>query len=367
MQALSQLSYTPIAGVGTVISRDLVTPASTYVLLSGVTASGITCALSGFRLYFCFFKADTTNPSNPVGASAARVWDGTLTGGLPNVESIFQATLTSSQVTLSRTEPTSGSITAGTHYYGLIVTTWNGAELYPAPTNGGTFSPFLATSAGSKNVVITATPATTWPSWVNQLQLIMTTVDNPNRWYLVPQAEGGVQSVSRNGAIAATFTLDFDDNTLQTFTEIIPGSQNDYFSLQQTSLQPHHILEYGPRLVYIHQQLGPDSLSTVSAISISNPGKPQWVTLSSNILNLPGFRQANTGFVIGGVLYICGPDWTYAYSDNTLLPVQWSAPRLVSGSIGSPYVHGVTVNTVHGYAWIAHRSGLYWFAGAAIS
>lgn len=357
-----------LTSAGAVVARDLVTPANTYNLVTGLTAAlGLSCVPAGFRIYMAFFKERSSNPGNPQTAYPVRIWDGTLNTGVPNVEIAFSPPMATTAVAINYTEPGAGVVTAGDHNFGFLILTWNGGTPPPSPWSAGSFVPTTVTAAGSTYLNVVVDPTANWPSYVQSVQLIMTTADNPDRYYIVP----GSVAVIRDSSTPASFDVNVDDVTLQLYEEIIPGSGNDYFSVFQydgTLSGPFgamKLIGYGSRMTYIYEGLGPDLITSASYIAFSNPGMPQFATLAQNVLSLPEFRQCITGFVLGDVIYLLGPGWTYAFSDNGLTPVQWSQPRLVSGAIGSPFVNGVLSNPTRGYAWVADRSGLYFFTGSS--
>lgn len=339
-----------------VISRDLATAVET-TLLSSITAAGMTFVQAGFRIYMGFFDSDGGS------STVVKVWDGSSVTGSPQVESAFQPPFTTANLTGGTswgtfTEPGAGTVTVGEHQFLLVVTTFNGFQTSPGPTASGVPSPRAFTAAGSKSIEIHVSPATTWPLWVNEIQLAMTTVDNPNRWYLVP---GAIWFVTRGSATAALFEVDIDDVTLAggDATEIT----DTLFNIYTTPTACQCILSYSGRNVYLTRLLGPDLLSLVGTILISDPSAPQSVNLATNLLNLPEFRDCLTGFSLGSTLYVCGPSWTYAYVDNLRSPIYWAPPRTVSLSVGSPFIRGVSANESRGYAWVADHTGLFYFDG----
>lgn len=346
---------------GHVISRDLSNNVEVDLLASAAVA--MVFSQAAYRLYMAFFDA------NGLGIAQTKVWDGTFTSALPNLDAVFQRPLNTSDLSggaawATITEPASGSVTAGEHNFALLVTTWNGYQTAPGPLDSGStlLVPMTFTSSGGKNLVVSISPASTWPNWVNRIQLAMAPVANPDRWFLVP----GLNLIARNTNFATSFTLDFDDATLVgEDTEIT----NTLFNLYHQSTSgggptlPHCIFAYGDRTVYLTRIPGPDGLSLAGTILISEPSLPQYVTLRDHSMNLPEFRDCLTGFQLGGTMYICGPSWTYAKSDNKQIPVKWAPWRLVDGSIGSPFIKGVQANPTAGYAWVADHNGLFYFAG----
>lgn len=339
-----------------VVSRDLSNGNET-TLLGSIAAAGMTCVQAGSRLYMSFFD------STGLGSSNTRVWDGTEFMGIPNVEDAFHQTLQLSDLSGGAswgtfTEPGPGTVTAGDHLFMLVPTTWNGFQAPPGPPN----SPRLFSASGGKSIQLEVFPATTWPLWVNTIQVAMTTVENHSRWFLVP---GAIFFPLRGTSTHAVFQIDLDDVTL---TGGGPTEITDtLFNLYTTQTAAHALVAYGNRTVYLTRTLGLDFVSLIGTILISEPYQPQYIIPANNILNLPEFRDVVTGFALGGVLYICGPSWTYAFTDNLRIPVQWAPPRRVSGQIGSPFIRGVSANESKGYAWVCDHTGLYCFDGAVFT
>lgn len=347
-----------------VISRDLSSGAES-VFITAVSAVGMAFAQAGYRLYMSFFDAAG------FGTQSAEVWDGTFTSGTPNVDPVFppppDVTVFSGGDNWGAfSEPGAGSVSPGKHYYALIFNTWNGYQMAPGPLDSLVFTPRSFVSAGAKNLQLTVSPSGNWPAILYSVQLAMTTAQNPNRWFLLPSTNGGGPTVFNPtrgfGSSSFTFTIDIDDVTLTGGgpTEIT----NTLFNLYYGSTQPHCILAYNNRNIYITRMAGFPVGSVVATIMVSNPFAPQYVTANLHFLNLPEFRDAVTGFVLGTVLFILGPSWTYAFTDNGQVPVKWAPPRLVSGAVGSTFIHGVSHNQDLGYAWVADHSGLYFFTGS---
>ena len=347
------------------VARDLAGVIPEQVIIAGVTADTMTFAQAGFRLYMAFSDA------NGNGVSQAQVWDGTFTDALPNVEAVFQSPLQVSQLlpvgptwaAFTEIDLGTGAVTAGPHSFLIVVQTWNGYQVAPGPVTSGTPIPAVFTASGNNDLQITIAPQTTWPLWVNSIQIAMTTADNPDRWFLVPSTNGGgPNAVARGGTIPVTFDISIDDVTLTGGgpTEIT----NTLFNLYNGNTQPQCIGSINNRLFYITRFLGPDGFSLESTILVSEPNAPQYVTLANHILNLPETRDCVTGFALGASLYLLGPSWTFSFSDNLQAPVDWAPPIEVSKQIGSPFIRGVSVNQGKGYAWVADHTGLFWFDGS---
>lgn len=369
-QATNRLVY--LTSAGAVISRDLATGVNTTIttVLSTVVLS---CAQQGYRLFMTFANA------NGYGVQLAKVWDGTLTAGVPNVETVFPRPpyyfeFTGGVNWATFTEPSAGFVTAGAHLYALAFTTWSGGETPPAPHDPAIPEHLASksfTSAGNKIVRLSFSPATTWAPNLYSVQVMMTTVDNHDRWFLVPSFNGGGPAIIPRGT-NTTITLDIniDDvaltgggptevtNTL--FNLLIGQPPNGY------EVDPYHIIGYNNRMVYLWRQFGFDGVSLDATILVSDPYKPQWIILAYNQLTLPELRDATTMFALGATLYVLGQSWIFAFSDNGQIPVQWAPPRQVSGDVGSIFIKGVTTNPSKGRAWICDHAGLFAFIGSVL-
>lgn len=385
------------SGNGNVVSRDLSSGAETTLIANIASAIGMCNFQAAYRVFMAFFKADGT------AASQVRIWDGTLTSGSPNIEAAFMHPLTSSDVgniPAADIRPPvchaiiGGGIMGGLHAFAVVATSWNGYQTGPGPIGNPTnypaqqlnfipifqdfgFSPVQPT--GTCSFTIAIQPHTTWPSWVRSIQLAMTAelpllygitsafyqpyTPGPARWFLVP---GTITNVTRGSSSTVTFAINISDQTLLgTATEITNTLFNLYFQNNDGTgpFSPHFICSYNNRAVYLARTPGPDGTSLVGTIFISDPYNPQYITLAFHSITLPEFRDCITAFYLGLTLYILGPQWMYAYSDNTQQPVSWAPAQLISGSIGSPFIKGVASNPALGYAWVADHIGLFYFNG----
>ena len=355
------------AGNNIVSYTDLNSHANTPLLvMSGMLSLGISCAQAGYRLYWAYF-GNSTN-ALPSGQSEGRVWDGTTISSTPQVEKLFPRPILGSEVNMTMGSIGAGIVPPGTRLAGFLVQSWNGAQGPPSPCNSGNTSIFAGLqfnpSASPSSFVITITPTTTWPNWVNTIQLIMSPSGQYDKLYMVP---GAVATVSRGTSTAVAFTVNLTDVTLAgTGTDVVKAG---YFALLRQDFNGNgpfnvrHVVAYNTRMVYVADDLGPDGTSTVSTLFISNMNQPQWATRIYHQLYLPEFKAISTAQVIGSVLLVFGPQWTFAFSDNTQYPIQWLAPRTVSNTIGTPFVYGACPNPTRGYVWVADSSGLYYLTG----
>lgn len=364
----NRLIYFQTSGAtGNVVSRNL-RDNSEITVLTGITALGFSLVESGYRLILTFFGADT-QPQLPTGSTEARIWDGSWTSGPPltaNVEKMFPRALLKTEVTMAFSEPSAGNVTAGKHYFGVVVTSYSGGKTPLGPTapdlpwTSVTADTF--TASGNKNISVTLHPTTTWPMWVYSVQIAMTDITNRDRPYLIP---GAVAGVPRGGSANVTINFNMADEVLADTGEDIINA--GYFSLfTQNSagngpINPYKVIAYNKRAVFLADIFSPDLFSSYTGIFISEQDNPHWITANNHQLALPEYRKACSGGVISGALYIAGPNWTYGFSDNTRLPSQWAVPRHVSPNIGTSFVNGICQG--NGYLWVAHSSGLYRFDG----
>jgi hypothetical protein len=334
-------------------------------LLTGSAAETADFASLGARLLF----AQITSAG--AGAAQARIWDGVTAPA--SADKAFEPPMVSTAMSFTTAEPAAGTVSKGAHRLAVVFTTRTGYETRPCPVTAGFGSSGSiadlvygsVTASGNKTLRVTITPGTTWPASFVSAALLMTTVQNTARYFFVP---GCTASVTGGGAGAVTFPdVNLNDTILgsSSSVEAVTATKN-YFGLysQDSSaagpFSPFKVLGYSDRAVYLV------TLSDgTSGAFVSNKNAPQWITLANHLIQLEEKRQITTGFVLRGSLYLVGPGWTYACSDNTSLPVSWAPPQQVDGRIGTPSVFGVSANTSLGYAFVAATDGLYLFEGGA--
>lgn len=315
-----------------------------------IVAAGAGFASAGQYLYISWYDA------NGVGIAGGNVfsWNGGV--GDP----LFAAP---TQVLISgAAEPAAGAVTAGLHKFGFLLQTRNGYTTAWSPVNSSNvFTPFTFTASGNKNLRLTLNgAAATWPTYASQVQIIMTTVANPNRYFIVPNTSfpvGGGSTVTYN---APDFSISDSDLTA-TATDAI-SFQNRLTGDQSGNAPffPATIFAYGNRIGYVTRDG-----SGFPVCYFSNPNDYQALYAATSGVYLPGNLQQNCGFALRGVSYLVGPHWTYAVSDNGNVPAQWAAAQLVDGSIGTLAPWGVWVNEAQGYAWVCDEGGLYLFEGGS--
>jgi hypothetical protein len=332
------------------------------------SAVGMTNAALGFREMMTFFN------SSGVGSEQCYVWDGTYYDATSNAEPMFpHAPVLSAQVNAftfansgAPTAPAIG-VTAGLHYFALVVTTYNGLQGPPGPIDSSSnFLPQPFTAAGGQALTITIPPATTWPINYNTIQIAMTPVNNPNNWYIVP---GTITGVPRGGSFSVNIQIEIDDISLADEAQNITSTLFTLYTQNPDGtgpFNPHFVLPYGNRMVYGCRLPTVSNVGTVQgALFASEINNPNYITLQYHLLQLPEFRDVATAGVLNDVLYVFGGDWTYAFSDNTQYPVQWAPCTTVSANIGSPFIKGVTVNIARNIMWVCAKGGLFAFNGNA--
>jgi len=280
-----------------------------------------------------------------IGASQARIVNA-LIGGAPS-DYAFAGPMT---ISPTMTATGAGNCTPGSHLFGYILETRSGFLGKPSPFSGSVFSPVSFTvAAGGKTLNMAVSG--TMPADSAYLHPIMTRIDNPNRWYFVPDASVAIPA----GAWTANMTINISDEDLaDSATQV--DEHFDYIT-QDTSgtgpFNPHLIIEVGQRLAYL----------TPQRMYVSDQQAAQVITEAENALELPGQRQMITAFTLRDNLYVLANAATYGFSDNGDRPVLWGAPELVSGRIGTTGVRCVQNRTGGDYAWVANYSGLYFFDG----
>lgn len=331
-------------------------------ILTGQSAEYADFASLGSRLLFAL------GTSAGIGAGQARVWDAATAP--VSADKAFQPPVTTSFLSTATSEPGAGSVSAGIHKLAVVFTTRSGYETRPSPVTPGFASsgsiadlvPVSFTATGGKTLRVAIQPsAGNWPDPFVSAALLMTTVQNTARYFFVP---GCTVTVAGGAATTATFPdVDISDTILaaKSSTEAVTPAKN-YFGLysQDSSaagpFNPFLVLGYSDRAVYM--TLLADG---TTGIFVSNKQAPQWITLANHLIQLEEKRVMISMFVLQGTLYLLGPGWTYAASDNSALPVTWVPPQQVDGKIGTPSVYGVSANSSLGYAWVGDTSGLYLF------
>lgn len=304
---------------------------------------------------------------NDAGGSPARgkIWNGLFTGGSgtgPIVDDLFLAPPTyTSQFTASYSEPSSGVIDAGVHKIGLLFTTRNGF------TTKAIELPNAFTATGGANLQIQLSPVGTWSASWFKVEALISTVQNPERFWIVP----GVQASGFGGSGSAVLlTVDIDDTTLAALNSEISEATRFFdtyvYGDNAFNLDPKNLVIYSKRVAYVVDEYDAPALSDTSRLLITDKNDPQRLNLVDSEVRLPGNLTITGGFVQQNVLYILGPSWIYAVVDNDDAPSTWSQPHQIDGRVGTPCPFGFSNDPSRNLTWIAHPDGLYCFDGASI-
>lgn len=304
-------------------------------------AAGAVIVPTGQRAYATFYDS-----TGRLGTSAGYVYGWNL-----GADHLFAAPLTN---TPGATEPGAGVCTIGTHRIGYLTTTRNGASLKLSPVDTSvTFRPISFTSSGGKNIQVQI--AGPWPSYMvgGTVQIVMTTVANPNRYYLVP----GATSLAA-GTVTITFSIS-DDDLAATGTDV---TANVNYITEDLSANPPFkpvaCFPYSSRMGYVMIDAAGNP-----GIAFSNPNAYQEITADQHIIQLENLQQPVQGFSLRGVCYIGATSGFFACEDNGGLPVSWTPPQRIDGSTGILSATCVAENPALGYALIAAEKGFYLFQG----
>lgn len=303
-------------------------------------------AFAGTRQFIAPLKADGTS------AGQCRIVQ--AYGSAIQTDKAFQGPISA---TLTAVENSNVSVNdAGVHRFAYRIQSRTGFTGPLCPVVSGTFAPVEVTLVGGKQVVLTVN--TTWPAEASLVFFCVATPANLNDWYQLSSA--GV-AVPGGSAYSASFIVDINDDDIRG-TAINVTDEASLFTQDASGngpFNPYNVVEVGERMGYIATVTGIDTMF------VSEPSKHQVFTADQHGLVLPGFRKMTTGAMLLSSLFIIGPKWTYATSDNGDKPVNWPAMRLVDGAIGTPAPRGVSANPSTGYMWVASTGGLYLFEGGA--
>lgn len=346
-----------LAGIATgSIKARILNTSTTYTLKTGIpqSATHASFASNGKRLY------SSTTASGLVPSGGGSVWDGDITH---TMDDCFQRPMLTSEVTMALTQPSAGVCTAGVHYVGVLFQTRSGYWTRPGPVDSAlVLQPQNITSTGTNNVLVTLTPASTWPTWIAAVQVIYTTALNNFQYYVIP---GTITSITAGSATVYTISVSVADIQIRA-----DGSQgagtlaDDYFdllSMDSTNVAPFKVkfqIAWGDRLVWFGNYGGFDVFFP------SDPQNPEWITAADHLKQLPNGLPIGAAFVLNGVLYvISSAGGVFGYSDNGGRPVNFQPPRTVDSRISCSTHSAVTVAASGGRAFVMADQGLFPFSG----
>jgi hypothetical protein len=318
----------------------------TFTLMASIGSAGAVMVPDGNRVYSAFY--DSTGRK---GFSYGQVF-GKGVGSDP----LFASPMSNVPVI---TEPAAGLVTAGTHRIGYLPTTRNGSDRNLSPFAAGAFAPVEFTASGSKNIQV-AIPGPV-PSYMvgnNNVQVVMSTAANLNRYFLVP---GAIASL--DGITGATITLSIsDDDLTATGTDVTNQRTLMSNGLEvapfNPPIKPWALFTFSSRMIYCAADAAGNP-----GLFISEPDDYQHITLDQHFRALEGLAQPIQGFSMRGVAYVGTQFSFFSVEDNGDVPVSWSPPQKVDGSVGILSPTCIAVNQAAGYAAIAAEKGLYWFQG----
>lgn len=280
---------------------------------------------------------------------------GKIYGFAVGSDDLFARPVLESEVTIGSTPSAGGTMTPGSRNLAFIVTTRNGFRGRPSPGAAAdlTLVPTtVTTTTVNAKTQITLTPTGTWPSFTGDAQLIMTTTGNLSRYYFVPAA---VASIPGGSALPVSISLDVSDERL-----VLGDDATPYLSLltQDSAgvapFRPCGLIEAGSRIGYVFK-----NSEYGQGVFFSDPNNYQAIAALRNEYYLSGQKEVVTGCYLQGTIYLIGPNWTYAVSDNGDYPATWASPQLVDGNIGTVCPQGVNVSARRSMAWVVAKEGLF--------
>lgn len=355
---------------GTTLRAVYMDNSSVYDVVTGLSSiAGFVAAPFGSRIYVVFLT------SAGIGAIDPRVHKAPNVATSIAFDKAFRVAFGTFQISYPYTEPGAGVVTAGVHTYALLFYNEFG---HPMPVNldaifdnyansafGAWQQGFFATAAGAMSGRVTITPtAGTWPTYLKTVQLVFSTVNNPRDMRLVP----GVVTIPTGTATAVVLDINYSDQQLlanaesalkyQGMVQYLFGGSYGISPFGTTSY-PHFVGTWNQRAFWIFNR------DNLDGLLVSEVNDPEFGTFDQHLLHLPDGRRMVMGFVLRGVLYILGPGWTYAFSDNGGLPVGFPPSQFIDGRVGTLSPYGVAVNPSTGHAAVASQLGLYDFDGAS--
>lgn len=334
---------------GTMLNSPVHTP-------PGAVPSGVMFARDDDQVFFCYNNEDVYGNSEGH-SSGAWVWDGTyLDQCFPRP--INKTELPSGGWAFVPGLDGSGVVDTGTKYFGIVLQTRSGGETPPGPTdNPGVFGRIEAKSynVANPNRTLTVNVTAAWPADAAFAYLIATTSTNSDRFYVVP-----IDKVAVPGGATTTvsFVLNISDAELSRQGRDIIAEGLTRIKSSTTgapAIRPHLIMPYQDRMVY----------AVGNILYISNPFKPQWITEDQHTRQMLKKELITSMFTLNNSLFPCSRQSVNEANASGDLPVEWPSFREVSNKVGTRWLRGAAPNPSHGYALIAHQSGIFRFDGQA--
>lgn len=348
------ISFQPIFSGGVVINGIILVAVTTAVGTTLVTVptngtEGASLVAGGSFLFTCGFNSNGSAAADGnFGVNVIQV-----VGSSVVADHAFMAVVTPSASTTTTPGDALSQVTPGSHSIGYTMTSRSG---FTTPYTG-----YISTTVTAGENITTSFTFSA-PADCAFINWIMSPATNAFQYFQLP-----IPAVAVTPGVPNTLSLVIrisDAQLIANGTDVtnnanfLTWSPPPYANPNQIPPRPFKLLQYGPRIVY----LAIDAAGTPS-VYISDPDAFQQLTNDQNKLTLPGFRTIATGFVLRGVLYILGTNWTYAFQDTGDVPVTWPSVQLIDERYGSPCVEGCTVNSSSGWAAVVHHTGLYIFNG----
>lgn len=349
------VSFLPSTGVRAFKVSDA---SPTRATLASMT-TGVACSFapSGPRMYVAGFDAN----GDAVGAAKVITYKSSTF----SADSCFEPPMTYTPAAIS--EPGTGLITVGAHRVGYVVQTRSGYSCRPSPDSGvgtpgpSTFVPITFTAAGSKNARIVLNP-TTWPTAAASVSIVMSPVFNPGLYVYVPGATATVVG-GTNDPQTITWSISDEDlvNTGVEATDLL--MQMSQTTAGVAPFNPSVVEPYGDRLCYVTTTTDPNG-NAIGVVYASERNAYQSLSADQHLVMLPGQLNVTTVKAMRGILYLFGPNYTYAVHDTTTKPIEWPLASLIDGRRGAGSVRSVAVSPTGTYMWVASEAGLYLFDGS---
>jgi len=369
----NRLIYLHDAGAtDTLIAYNIINQTELYTLLSGISgADSCIFADGGTKLYFAF------HTTSGIGATQGYVWDGSDTNAIANMEKLFQRPLLTTEATITSAAvallPGEVALTAGVHNIAVIISTKNGYETGLTPVDTGmALVPYSLTASGTQAYTITCTPTGNWPNWCYQARVVMTTVKNTERYYIVP--DGAPYSTAPSTIPPPNASTPTVTRIAISDTELASGansrSVDDLRNLYQQDatgsgpFNPVWVAAGTNRMAY-GADIADLSLNYESKIYISEPNNYQHISADQHGFSLPGGKRCTAGVWMGKTIYMFGPSWTYSRTDNGRVPVEWAPVETIDERIGTKFPRGISANSSRGWIWVGDETGLYIFRGGS--
>ncbi len=340
--AIVALFYTATTGIK---GWQLTVGGFTGNLIPITGAAGASMVPTGMRLYAAFYDS-TGRYAGGNGVASIYGWN-------IGYDPLFAAPMASTMIVA---ETGAGVVTAGVHKIAYLPTTRNGFTTKTSPVIAGVFTPTSFTSTGSKNLAVQVNGVPPTYMTGGSLQIVMTPVTNPNKFFTVPGATG----LSSNGVI---ITFDIDDDDLQALGTDVTDQVNILTNTSTTApynppFLPSAIFPYSNRMGYCTIDA-----ASVPVVYMSDKNDFQRVTADQNGIYLEAHDKPVQGVSLGGVCYIGSPFCFYSCTDSGDAPVNWTPPQKVFGSVGILSPTCVSVDPSQTRALIASQQGLYLFRG----